>query len=218
MCAACDPMANEDDDCCSDCECAARTMGNKVAQVCSIPAPDGTGEAAPRQCIDTCRKEGFVCTKMGRKDDCCFGLTCDTSGKCVKDCTNVKCGRTGDKPCCPGSVCVNHHCTECPEDIGCSECPNGKGNSPLGSVVSMTKVCADVSDRVGQATCGDVTCNAICSLACGGPPKDGMKYAASNCNNARGGNCQGVQSTFTPFPDFKGGPCCGCNSCDQVPE
>jgi hypothetical protein len=163
-------------------------------------------------------REGFVCTKMGRKDDCCFGLTCDTSGKCVKDCTNVKCGRTGDKPCCPGSVCVNHHCTECPEDIGCSECPNGKGNSPLGSVVSMTKVCADVSDRVGQATCGDVTCNAICSLACGGPPKDGMKYAASNCNNARGGNCQGVQSTFTPFPDFKGGPCCGCNSCDQVPE
>ena len=136
--------------------------------------------------------------------DCCSDYEC-VNGNCVVPCVPPADGECSkDNGCCAGKICdVNGNCVDCPDGTGCAQC-NGNG---LG-------VCADTTDSPGQATCGEVTCNAVCNAVCGGVGAvgDDGRYTPSQCSNAAGGNCQDTFSELAPFPDFNGGPCCKCKT------
>lgn len=158
------------------------------------------------QCVSgTCTPTACACTNPDTcysNTDCCEDLEC-VNGNCQAPCVPPGPGEcSADNACCPGKICgPGGDCFDCPDGVGCSQCNKGEPGFGLG-------VCADVESTPGMATCGKVTCSAVCNAVCG----TDREYNPSSCSNANGGGCQGVFSQFPDFPDFMGGPCCKCKT------
>jgi hypothetical protein len=105
---------------------------------------------------------------------------CDANGVCKGGacCAAEKESCSSANGCCNGLVCSTAgKCVPfaCPSGADCGQCP-----------ADGLKLCID-AERDGQATCGDVTCDALCTATCGKPKAGG--YSSNSCNNAGGGAC-----------------------------
>lgn len=185
------------------CTCACRDLKKELVNghcVCKAGLEDVNGYCKPPCPADRQRD--------ATTHDCvCIPPKVEEHGVCVTPCVGPglgdTCTSTGT-PCCEGQ-CIyknNNDATGKCLEVGFATCPDSAEN-PL-------KACVDVSDAPGQATCGLPTCKALCNKVC----NDNKEYEPNDCSNAGGGgNCQDVYSTFAPFPEFNGGPCCGCKRC-----